>query len=245
MATDQADLATMSTITKEIPRTAARRAQRGARIGPGSAGRLMTPEQFDALRPSQFVGGNRYELVNGVLIVSPTPGIGERRPNDYLGTLLDVYRDTHPNGSVIDETAPEQTVATTNRRRADRVIWTGLGRVPDVDKDVPSIVVEFVSKRRRDILRDYEAKRDEYLAAGVEQYWIIDRFRRIMTVYRQGALGPTFDLIKEGEVYQTDLLPGFVLPLSKLFIKADQWKRKKEHPKQPRQPKPPAGGTDG
>jgi Uma2 family endonuclease len=235
----------MSTVTKETPKAPARRASQIVRIGPGSAGRLMTPEQFDALRPSQFVGGNRYELVNGVLIVSPTPGIGERRPNDYLGTLLDVYHDMHPNGLVIDETAPEQTVATTNRRRADRVIWIGLGRVPDPEKDIPAIAIEFVSKRRRDVLRDYEAKRDEYLAAGVEQYWVIDRFRRIMTVYRQGDLGPTYDIIKEGEVYQTDLLPGFVLPLSKLFAKADQWKRKKDHPKQPRKPKPPAGGTDG
>ena len=35
-------------------------------------------EQFDALRPEQFVGRNRYELINGVLVVSPPPGIGER-----------------------------------------------------------------------------------------------------------------------------------------------------------------------
>jgi Uma2 family endonuclease len=231
-AIDQkADPTTMATITKESGTAPARLMRSRVRIGPGSAGQLMTPEQFDALRPSQFVRGNRYELVNGVLIVSPTPGIGERRPNDYLGTLLDVYRETHPQGSVIDETAPEQTVATTNRRRADRVIWTGLGHVPDVDKDVPSIVAEFVSKRRRDVLRDYEVKRDEYLAAGVKEYWVIDRFRRFMTVYRQDAGGLSYDIVKEGEIYQTDLLPGFELPLSKLLAKSDQWKRKKDRRK--------------
>ncbi len=237
----------MSTITKESRTAPARRTRPRlpVRIGPGSSGLLMTPEQFDALRPSQFARGNRYELINGVLIVSPAPGIDERRPNDYLGTLLDVYRETHPQGSVIDETAPEQTVATTNRRRADRVIWTGLGRVPDVDKDIPSIVAEFVSKRRRDVLRDYEAKRDEYLAAGVKQYWVIDRFRRIMTVYRQDAAGLSCVIVKEGEIYRTELLPGFELPLSKLLAKADQWKRTKDRPKKPSKPTPPAGGTDG
>ncbi len=205
----------------------------------------MTAEQFDALRPWQFVGGNRYEWINGVLIVSPTPGITERSPNDYLGTLLDVYRETHPQGSVIDETAPEQTVATTNRRRADRVIWIGLGRVPVEDQDVPSIVAEFVSKRRRDVLRDYEVKRDEYLDAGIKEYWVIDRFRRIMTVYRRDAVGLRSEIIKEGETYRTELLPGFDLPLSRLLAKSDQWKRTKDRPKQPRKPNPPAGGTDG
>ena len=33
-------------------------------------------------------------------------------------------------------------------------------------KDIPAIIIEFVSEKRSDALRDYEAKRDEYLAAG-------------------------------------------------------------------------------
>jgi hypothetical protein len=91
----------------------------------------MTPEQFDALRPEQFARGNRYELINGVFVVSPRAGIGERSPNDLLGYLIRQYAATPPHGSVIDETAPEQTIPATNRRFADRVIWTGLGRTPD------------------------------------------------------------------------------------------------------------------
>jgi Uma2 family endonuclease len=239
----------MSTITKESGITPARQTRPRVRIGPGSAGRLMTPEQFDALHPDQFVRGYRYEVINGVLVVSPRPGIGERSPNDELGYLLRLYRDTPPHRAIIDDTAPEQIVATTNRRHADRVIWIGLGRVPDPEKDVPSVAIEFVSKRRRDALRDYEVKRDEYLAAGVQQYWTIDRYRRIMTVYRRDALGLTYEVIKEGESYETDLLPGFVLPLSKLLDQADRYERpkkpKKTPPKRPRKPKPPAGGTDG
>ncbi len=230
----------MSTIARARRTTTTRRG--GVRIGPGSAGLLMTLKEFDALWSWQFARGNRYELINGVLVVSPAPGIGERSPNDYLSNLLYVYKETHPNGSAIDETVAEQTIATTtNRRRADRVIWTGLGRVPDPEVDVPSIVIEFVSKRRRDVLRDYEVKRDEYLAAGVLAYWVIDRFRRMLTVYRRESGEVRTVIIPEGQTYRPDLLPGFELPLSKLFEKSDKWKR----PMRTRKPTPPAGGIDG
>jgi Uma2 family endonuclease len=205
----------------------------------------MTTAQFDALRPWQFARGFRYELINGVLVVSPRPGIGERSPNDVLGYLIRQYCETPPHGSVVDETAPEQIVPATSRRCADRVIWTGLGRTPDEEIDIPSIVVEFVSKRRRDAVRDYEAKRDEYLAAGVKEYWVIDRFRRILTVYRRGIAGPTCDIVTEAGTYRTDLLPGFVLPLSRLLAKADQWKGSRGRTKSHHKPDAPAGGTDG
>jgi Uma2 family endonuclease len=214
------------------------------RIGPGSAGRLMTTAQFDALRPGQCARGYRYELINGVLIVSPEPRIEERDPNEELGHLLRTYQETDPRGSVLDVTVSEQTVPATNRRRADRVIWVGLGRLPDQQKDIPAIIIEFVSEKRSDALRDYEAKRDEYLDAGAEEYWVIDRFRRIMTVYRKGLAGPTYDIVTEGQTYQTDLLPGFVLPLSRLLAKADQWKHQ-GRTKPTRKPNAPAGGTDG
>jgi Uma2 family endonuclease len=214
-------------------------------IGPGSAGRLMTAAQFDALYPGQFARGNRYELINGVLVVSPRPGIGERRPNDELGYLILQHAATPPHGFVIDGTVSEQIVPGTNRRCADRVIWTGLGRIPDHEIDVPSIIIEFVSKRRRDALRDYEAKRDEYMSAGAKEYWVIDRFRRIMTVYRSGPAGPTDDVVAETETYQTDLLPGFVLSLSRLLLIADQWTRKRSRTNSPRKPNAPAGGSNG
>ncbi len=114
-----------------------------------------------------------------------------------------------------------------SRRRADRVIWAGLGRIPDPNTDVPAIVVEFVSKRHRDGVRDYEEKRRQYLAIGVQEYWIIDRFQRIMTIFRgqPGPGEPAEQIIKENEVYRTPLLTGFELPLARLLKVADDWAR--------------------
>jgi Uma2 family endonuclease len=182
----------------------------------------MTPEEFDAVvdYDDRFV----YELIHGVLIVSPVPGITERDPNEELSHLLRNHQDNHPQGSTIDITVCEQYVPLPDgRRRADRVIWAGLGRVPNLQTDIPTIVAEFVSKRKRDRVRDYEEKRREYEAIGVREYWVIDRFARTMTVFKNEAGTSSEVMVKAEETYRTALLPGFVLPLGRLFNVADKW----------------------
>jgi len=193
-----------------------------ARLGRLSNGMLMTPEEFDAA--TDFDELYCYELIHGVLIVSPPPGESERDPNGELEYLLRAYQSGHEAGSALDKTLSEQYVhLSDSRRRADRVIWAGLGRIPDPKTDVPAIVVEFVSNRQRDRVRDYEEKRRQYLAVGVQEYWIIDRFRRIMTVFRGRPGEPAEQIIKENEVYRTTLLTGFEHPLARLLKVADDW----------------------
>jgi Uma2 family endonuclease len=190
-------------------------------LGPELAGAYLTLEEFDACEDCDEL--YVYELINGVLVVGPPPSEGERGPNDLLSYLLRNYQEHHPQGKALDYTLPEHNVRTgRNRRRADRVIWAGLGRLPDVDEDLPAIVIEFVSKGRRNRERDYEAKRDEYLGAGVAEYWVVDRFLRRMTVYRRAASGFSELVLGEDEVATTPLLPGFELPLRDLFGEADR-----------------------
>jgi len=237
----------MATVESKSAATETTRRNRAPRIGPQSAGNRMTVEEFDALPPSRFVKGYRYEVIRGVLVVTPPAGDAEADPNDELGRLLRNYIESSSKQEDFGLTMPERTVpGTPNRRRCDRAIWVGLGRLPDTTQDVPAIVIEFVSSRRRDAVRDYEEKRDEYLAAGVKEYWIIDRFRRVMTVYRKGLAGPTYDIVTETQSYETGLLPGFVLPLSRLLAKADDWTRARRQRRDNKtKPTPPAGGTDG
>jgi Uma2 family endonuclease len=189
---------------------------------PELAGTLMTPEEFDAVE--EYDEDYRYELVHGVLVVVPIPLDSEMDPNDELGHMLRSYHYLHPQGRILDATLPERYVRTrTSRRKADRVIWAGLGRLPDTARDVPTIAVEFVSRRRRDRRRDYEDKRQEYMEVGVAEYGIIDRFQRTLTVVRNTPNGPQDHLVHEGEAYTTPLLPGFELPLARLLAQADRW----------------------
>jgi Uma2 family endonuclease len=187
-------------------------------IGPKCNGMLMTIGEF--LEADDWEDGWRYELVHGVLIVNPAPGGGERRPNDQLGHWFLTYQESHPQGAVLDDTVGEHDIITgTGVRRADRVVWANLGRFPDYRADVPTIAIEFTSDRSRDRPRDLIEKRREYAAAGVREYWVIDRFRRRMTVFR----GADEIIVNENEVYATPLLPGFELPLAQLLAIADRF----------------------
>jgi Uma2 family endonuclease len=199
------------------PPTTAKRLKRVREFGPASAGILMTTEEFDQ---AEFQEGARYELINGVLVVSPIPSEAERDPNEELGHMLRSYRDTHPQGSSLNRTLPEHTIKTRrNRRRADRVIWANLGRLPYKD-ETPSIIGEFVSEGKRARRRDYEEKRDEYMEIRVGEYWVIDRFDRTMTVFTWEGTRLRERVIRENQVYTTPLLPGFELRLSELLARA-------------------------
>jgi Uma2 family endonuclease len=190
------------------------------RIGPAANGIPILPWQFDR---ADFVEGWRYELINGVLIVTPIPLENEADPNEELGYLLRRYHEEHPQGTVLDVTLMERIVRVgPNRRRADRVIWAGLGRLPR-RYETPSIIAEFVSTGRRNWIRDYEVKRDEYLEAGVKEYWVFNRFQHTLTVFSMRGGKVRQRVLRAGQICRTALLPGFELPLDRLFALADRW----------------------
>jgi Uma2 family endonuclease len=181
----------------------------------------LTPEEFDAIE--EWDEDYRYELIDGVLVVNPIPSEGEVGPNELLGGLLFAYREYHPNGRTLNKTFAERYIPTKNgRRRADRVIWAGLGRTPEFGVDVPTIAIEYVSRSKRDRHRDFVLKRDEYEAAGVKEYWIIDRFSRSMTVFKFRDGNATGLELKETDVYTTELLPGFEVPIARVLQEADE-----------------------
>ena len=209
----------------EVPAMSTIRRTRPKRLNFSAAGVAMSPGEFDSIRHAdpRF----RFELIRGIIVVSRYPSFNERDPNEELGYFLRYYRDSTVS-STLDLTLPECDIhSVQNRRRAERVVWAGLGRLPDPEVDLPAIAIEFVSRSRRGWLRDYEEKRGEYLALGIAEYWVIDRFARTMTVYRTPPAEPLEVLVPADGIYRTPLLPGFELPLAVLFKTADRWPVKK------------------
>lgn len=198
------------------------------KFGIESNGILMTPQEFDDSDPDDFDQAWEYELINEVLVVSPIPLVQEADPNEELGYKLRLYHDSHPDGKALDKTLSERYVRTgTNRRKPDRLIWAGLGRLPRKNEP-PTIIVEFVSSRKRDRERDYEANREEYQTIKVQEYWIIDRFQRIMTTHILEGGKYRKKVIQAKQTYRTKLLPGFELLLVRLFELADEWDKEEQ-----------------
>jgi len=190
-------------------------------LGPESAGILLTPEEFDAIE--EYDECYTYELIHGVLVVNPIPSAEETGPNEFLGYLLLKYQIEHSQGRNLDNTLSQQFVRTpTGRRIADRLIWAGQGRMPNLKTDPASIAVEFVSAGRRNRRRDYEEKRQEYGDAGILEYWIFDRFSRTLTVVVYSHSKSAETVFQESQTYESPLLPGFVVPLDRILQSADR-----------------------
>ena len=116
---------------------------------------------------------------------------------------------------------PESLIRTPYSRGGRIAHLDRVGEDARCRKSPPTIAVEFVSAGKRDFQRDYLQKRDEYLATGLAEYWIIDRFRRRMTAIRNQVGRASETVVPEDGCYTTPLLPGFELPLAKLLARAD------------------------
>ena len=190
-------------------------------FGPHLNGTSLTAAEFDAVEWEDCDPGFRYELIRGLLIVSPIPNGPHEALIDEVGRLVNNYRRDHVEGGVCDGTLPGRYVATfTGRRIADRLIWCGLGRGVNEAEDTPTIAVEIVSERTRDRTRDYVEKRAEYRDAGIAEYWIVDRFERKVTVAEVDGAERE---IGEFEPLVSPRLPGFEALPHDLFREAERW----------------------
>ena len=71
------------------------------------------------------------------------------------------------------------------------------------------------------------------MAIGVREYWVVDRFDRTMTVFKNTPGEPPEVVVKAEETYRTPLLPGFELPLARLLKVADDWAQSATRRKKP------------
>lgn len=185
---------------------------------------MMSPEPGTATEEDAADSRRKWdkncELVNGIL-VDKAMGWYECQIAAALSYFLHVYLDARPIGIVAVGDSPHKTIAF-NVRKPD-VAFVSFARLPGgktprkkVLPLAPDLAVEVLSEGNTTAEMDTKLK--EYFAAGVTLVWYIEPDLRSARAFM--AVDTWEDIRPDGILRGGEVLPGFELPLTKLFEKA-------------------------
>jgi Uma2 family endonuclease len=180
---------------------------------------LMTTEELLALPEN----GVDRELIRGELREHPMTRRNRHhsRAEARIAGLLTIWhlQQPQPRGDVLSGEAgcilrrnPDTTVGidvcyvsaeTARRHSGDTELIDG----------PPILAVEVLSPK--DVLEEVEEKVSEYLAAGVKLVWLVNPYRRTVTVFRPDAEPQLFNVTQE--VSGDPHLPGFKAAVAAIF----------------------------
>jgi Uma2 family endonuclease len=127
--------------------------------------------------------GNRYEVIDGEVCVTPAPGPLHQEIGANLFVELRSYVRAHGLGKVLWDV--DLLFVTGQYLRPDMVFvpTESLDGITDRGvESVPGLVVEVLSPHSRRI--DRELKPPRYRAFGVPEYWVVDPASRSVEVHR-------------------------------------------------------------
>lgn len=164
---------------------------------------------------------NRYELIAGELFVSCAPGLPHQLVLQRLQLAFGKYLEVHPIGIVApgagavfsdyDSVIPDIVFVLNDR-------WE---KIVANDRFIaaPNLVIEVVSPGKENRNRDFKAKRELYGKYGVEEYWIVDRENRLVTIFRlrDEELVEAVTL-QDSDQLTSSLLPGFAVDITAMFV---------------------------
>ena len=167
-------------------------------------------------------GNQLVEFDNGRIEVLPMPSIRHQNVSMNIAVPLRVYVQVHELGTVLCAPMPVQ-VAPLKFREPD-VIFTrsSAPEESDGDKylDSAELVIEIISEGSANRKRDLIDKRAEYAAAGIAEYWVVDPDSQEVSVFRlQGSEYVESGLFGIQDIVRSTVVPGFELPVSKVFAK--------------------------
>ena len=173
--------------------------------GMGFAGLRMTNEEYLAIGET----AHRYELVNGVVFMSPSPSSAHQRIIRRLLAQLDGACERIPGLEALSE--------------YDVSLAPGLVYQPDVavfapgrfkedagHSIVPDLAIEVISPSSK--AYDLITKRQDYERFGVREYWVIDPSDGSVRAWRGNSVRFA-EVEVEGDALASTAIPGFVLDL--------------------------------
>jgi Uma2 family endonuclease len=176
----------------------------------------LSDEEFEALcLENDSVTLERTK--EGEIVVSPQTGDDTSRANAEITKQLGIWWDTHERGAVYDSSGgfflpdtssmgPDAAYVTPEN------LGSREGRGRRMARRCPDFVIELLSSSDR--LPKAQAKMRDWMANGAKLGWLVDPYRRQLTVYAAG---------EEPEVFAGDSIEGrgpvegFTLNLAKVW----------------------------
>lgn len=174
--------------------------------------RLLTIDDLHAMPDD----GRRYELIDGVIVVSPAPSLAHQTVSKRLLQLVLPFETVHNLGWVFyapvevrlsPSAVVQPDLLFVSRARASVLRSTHVDGPPD-------LVVEILSTSTRH--RDLGEKLAVYEAAGVLEYWLADPQNHRFFAYalKNGRFEP---IPQTGAIVRSVVLPGLEIDVTALF----------------------------
>lgn len=159
--------------------------------------------------------GCNYELVDGVVVMSPSPTPRHQAVTTELVAQISWHLRQHSTGRVFAELDVHLGKGPTGGDLVYKpeVVYLSHSRLTGMQEKLsgaPDLVVEIISRGSRRM--DSETKRRDYERFGAREFWLIDPTRETMTFYRLER-GAFVEVTPQGDRFLSEAIPGFALDL--------------------------------
>jgi Uma2 family endonuclease len=185
---------------------------------PATRPRRWTAAEVRQLIAESPMYGPRYELIDGELLVSPSPRIAHQRAVAWLFAILRPYVVRNGLGELLWSPADL-------RLRAETISQPDLFVIPPEQSDsktwaeVSRIILSVEVLSPGTVRNDRGTKREHYQRAGVDEYWIVDLESRLIERWRPSDIKP--EILGERMVWHpVDAAQHLTIELTELWAAA-------------------------
>ena len=177
---------------------------------------LMTIADWEAMPDD----GNRYEIIEGELFVSCSPGLTHQIVLGNIVFLIRTYLEQNPIGTVVF--TPGLILSEYSGVIPDLVVFSHECASKIISGErltgPPDLVVEILSPGSENTRRNRVAKLQLYTRHRVPEYWIVDPAAQVLDICRlQGTSLELAVTLKNDDELVTPILPDFSSTTSKVF----------------------------
>ena len=186
---------------------------------------MAMPQPAPPVRPRRWTisdlerlpdDGNRYEIIDGALFVTPAPSLMHQRAAGELYSALRAYVEEHRLGEVFFAPADLEFASDTMVEPDLMVLPVGDGPLPRRRRAADGVLLAIEILSPGSAHADRQAKRRLYQRERIPEYWVVDLDSRLVERWRPDDERPEI-LIQELTWRPHGGNAAFELPLAPFF----------------------------